>query len=400
MNSKIKATVKTANGTHDIEMPLSQNDFDKALTAAEIFTGSKEEYTIEAITSNMPDIDTSLAHAKDIEELNYLATRLDSFIQNEIDTFSAIVKAQDASMTMSGLINLTFNIWDYNVEQSISDIQELGEKYVEQESPDLDEKIFENLDFEGIGMEVQIEQGGQFTDVGYISNFNQAFEKLYNGQFFPDYDYEGGYLLKMEFKGIKPIARFAGMQQSVFIMLPASENAINRALNRLGVEGIYDCYIPSYYSTKFSINQFLTDYENPTDLKDLNTLACKLETIPEYQIEAFNNALPQQVYVGNIQDLIKFAEHFAVEQSLQHQQQNQLKQKPDCPLIGADGNVFNLMGIASKTLKGIGMTNEAKEMCDKIMQSGSYNDALNIIGDYVTITDHEQEMDNCPKMEM
>lgn len=31
------------------------------------------------------------------------------------------------------------------------------------------------------------------------------------------------------------------------------------------------------------------------------------------------------------------------------------KQKPDCELIGQDGNIFNLMGIASRTLKQNGM---------------------------------------------
>lgn len=30
-------------------------------------------------------------------------------------------------------------------------------------------------------------------------------------------------------------------------------------------------------------------------------------------------------------------------------------QKPDCPLIGQDGNIFNLMGIASRTLKQNGL---------------------------------------------
>ena len=27
------------------------------------------------------------------------------------------------------------------------------------------------------------------------------------------------------------------------------------------------------------------------------------------------------------------------------------RNKPDCPLIGQDGNVFNIVGIASRTLK-------------------------------------------------
>ena len=63
-----------------------------------------------------------------------------------------------------------------------------------------------------------------------------------------------------------------------------------------------------------------------------------------------------------------------------------LSPKPDCPLIGADGNVFNLMGIASKTLNRAGQQEQAKIMCERIRNSGSYGDALNILGEYVNIT--------------
>ena len=67
--------------------------------------------------------------------------------------------------------------------------------------------------------------------------------------------------------------------------------------------------------------------------------------------------------------------------------------KPDCPLIGADGNIFNLMGIASRTLKQNGMRDEAHEMCDRITKSGSYSEALGIIGEYVNITDDSESED-------
>lgn len=60
--------------------------------------------------------------------------------------------------------------------------------------------------------------------------------------------------------------------------------------------------------------------------------------------------------------------------------------KPDCPLIGQDGNVFNLMGIASRTLKEHGLGDQAQEMCSRITQCQSYDSALAIIGDYVNIT--------------
>lgn len=66
---------------------------------------------------------------------------------------------------------------------------------------------------------------------------------------------------------------------------------------------------------------------------------------------------------------------------------NKSKQtKPDCPLIGEDGNVFNLVGIAARTLKRNGLSEQASEMTAKVFGSGSYEEALGIIDEYVNIT--------------
>lgn len=64
--------------------------------------------------------------------------------------------------------------------------------------------------------------------------------------------------------------------------------------------------------------------------------------------------------------------------------------KPDCPLIGEDGNIFRIMGIASETLRENGMQEQAEEMRGRIFQCQSYDSALSIIGDYVNITAKEQ----------
>ncbi len=79
-----------------------------------------------------------------------------------------------------------------------------------------------------------------------------------------------------------------------------------------------------------------------------------------------------------------------------------MPEKPKCPLISQNGNIFNLMGIASKTLKRNGMSNDAKEMCDRITSSESYVEALSIIDEYVEITstDDEQTEDEDFEMEM
>ena len=64
--------------------------------------------------------------------------------------------------------------------------------------------------------------------------------------------------------------------------------------------------------------------------------------------------------------------------------------KPDCSLIGEDGNIFNLIGKASQTLRENGMEEQAVEMYNRIAQCQSYDSALSIIGDYVNFTAKEQ----------
>ena len=61
--------------------------------------------------------------------------------------------------------------------------------------------------------------------------------------------------------------------------------------------------------------------------------------------------------------------------------------KPTCELIGADGNIFNLIGIASRTLRRNGLLEQADEMGKRIMDGevGSYDEALRIIMEYVEI---------------
>lgn len=66
-------------------------------------------------------------------------------------------------------------------------------------------------------------------------------------------------------------------------------------------------------------------------------------------------------------------------------------EKPDCALIGQNGNIFNLVGIAARTLRDHGLKDQAKEMTDRVFTSGSYGEALCIIGEYVNITDSREE---------
>ena len=60
--------------------------------------------------------------------------------------------------------------------------------------------------------------------------------------------------------------------------------------------------------------------------------------------------------------------------------------KPKCKLVGQNGNIFNLGGIASQALKKAGQHKAAKEMVNKMFGAGSYSEALNIISEYVDVS--------------
>ncbi|MFW6024949.1 MAG: hypothetical protein ACOCRX_01270 [Candidatus Woesearchaeota archaeon] len=50
-----------------------------------------------------------------------------------------------------------------------------------------------------------------------------------------------------------------------------------------------------------------------------------------------------------------------------------MSNKPECKLIGEDGNIFNLVGKATKALKRANLKIEAEEMTDRVFKSDSYS---------------------------
>jgi len=60
-----------------------------------------------------------------------------------------------------------------------------------------------------------------------------------------------------------------------------------------------------------------------------------------------------------------------------------MSNKPIMQLEGHDGNIYFILGRASNLLKQAGQPDQAQEMWDRVLNSQSYNEALNIISEYV-----------------
>ena len=68
-----------------------------------------------------------------------------------------------------------------------------------------------------------------------------------------------------------------------------------------------------------------------------------------------------------------------------------MEEKVKAPIVGADGNIFNLIGISCRALNREGFYKEADELSTRVMESKSYDEALNIIMEYVDPVDVDYE---------
>lgn len=56
---------------------------------------------------------------------------------------------------------------------------------------------------------------------------------------------------------------------------------------------------------------------------------------------------------------------------------------------GPTGNIFSIMGGASKILSTVGRKSAAEDMVNRVTKSGSYEEALAIIGEYVRLVEDD-----------
>lgn len=96
----------------------------------------------------------------------------------------------------------------------------------------------------------------------------------------------------------------------------------------------------------------------------------------------------QEIQTGDGMLYVHFAEEpfdFTVEQvqGTETSKEQPVPKRPKMKLVGQDGNIFAILGRASRLLKENGQPQQAKEMSSRVYQSGNYYKALNIIGEYV-----------------
>ena len=172
-----------------LSMPATQEQLHAAMRSVGITADNPQDFFVGgfANTEDCPfDVPLAVIQSGSMDELNYLGKLLEMQRDEDKAKFAAAVTLGEYAGNLKDLINLAQNLdcyWLYPTVQSEEDygyylIDELDEL----ELPEEAKKYFM---YEEYGRDAAINDGGRFTEQGYVYNNKNTFSEWYNGRDIP-----------------------------------------------------------------------------------------------------------------------------------------------------------------------------------------------------------------------
>ncbi len=171
------------------DFPTTKEEVQKTLKEIGIDGRRYEEFFITDYDCEVGDITANLGEYENIDELNYLATKLDELSKHEWEIYEAALGSGEYSGSIQNLINLTENLDCYDYLSGIENDWDIGNYWIE-ESGCYDMKdmgqLANYIDYERFGRDIRLEEGGTFTYKGYVRCNGESFYEDYDGRNVPD----------------------------------------------------------------------------------------------------------------------------------------------------------------------------------------------------------------------
>ena len=202
-----------------------------------------------------------------VEELNYLAKRLDSFDVGEAAQFQAMAHKLELS-ELKDLINLTFCCQEATVITDFSDLAAVGrDHYMNLHGGCAKTTELDALDGEGTARRLIASGSGTITPYGVVYDNGMKLEQAYDGQFFPCYYYEPRATMVAVTSKSEP----EDTAHITWLYLPMAQEEIDRALQRAGITEPADARLRLEHSQLPDEVNVLLDMEYES-LANLNAL--------------------------------------------------------------------------------------------------------------------------------
>ena len=286
-------------GVATIPLPIPRNQYDHCvalLEALEIGDASEADCRVDSLDSAWPVLNRLVSTKVNLDELDYLAKRLDSFTVGEFSQFQAMVEKLHLT-SMKDLINLTFCCQQATVITDFTNLKEVGrDHYMNIHGGCASMEELEQLD----GVETTVllieDNEGTITRYGVVYDNGMQLSQLYDGKHLPCYHYEAD----MTVVGISSRWEPENSRNVTWIYLPASKGQIERAMQRSGIADPKDMRLFMADSSFPEEVDVALDFRCD-NIYELNELALVADTLDE-AVELYQNSDHPEKRLGVTKD--------------------------------------------------------------------------------------------------
>ena len=226
-------------GVATIPFPIPHDQYAhcmELLEALEIGDAVKMDCKVEKIDSFYTVLKRTEMLTVNMEELNYLAKRLDSFDTGEAAQFQAMAHKLEL-FELKDLINLTFCCQQATVIADFSDLAAIGrDHYMNLHGGCAKTEELDALDGEATARQLIESGSGMITPYGVVYDNGMKLEQVYDGQFFPCYYYEPNAIMVAVTAKSEP----EDTEHITWLYLPMAQEEIDRTLQRAGITAPLD----------------------------------------------------------------------------------------------------------------------------------------------------------------
>ena len=272
-------------GVATIPFPIPHDQYAhcmELLEALEIGDAVKADCQVQEINSFYSVLKRMEMLTVNVEELNYLAKRLDSFDTGEAAQFQAMAHKLEL-FELKDLINLTFCCQQATVITDFSDLAAIGRNHymnLHGGSASVDE--LNTLDGKGTARQLIESGSGTITPYGVVYDNGMKLEQVYDGRFFPCYYYEPNAITVAVTSKAEP----ENTEHITWLFLPTVQEEIDRALLRGGITdpseirlSLEDSWLPHEVLD-------LLDMDH-VDISELNALVQALDEFSDMSIRKY-----------------------------------------------------------------------------------------------------------------
>ena len=145
------------------------------------------ELHITEYQSSIAGLAGKLTELESLDELNYLGALLKMQFDDDREKFAAAITYGDHTRDLQDIINLAQNLDCYWIYPSVKTEEDYGHYLIEElDELELPEEAKNYFMYEEYGRDAAINDGGRFTEQGYIYNNRNTFTQWYDGQDVPE----------------------------------------------------------------------------------------------------------------------------------------------------------------------------------------------------------------------